>query len=97
MCSTTIEDFLQGNPKIVVAYDDDIPILTAEETVEKARELLDQDGYSLFRKNCEHFATYCKTGKSASEQVKFYVRFGSIILLIGVSALGIAAGRGNSW
>jgi len=94
VCSTAMEDFLQGNPKIVVTYDDAIPILTAEETAEKARDLLDQDGYSLFRKNCEHFATFCKTGKAASHQVKFYVRLGSIILLIGVSALGMAAGKG---
>ena len=90
VCCTTMEDFLKGNPRIVVAYKNTIPTLTPSETAEKARELLDTKGYNLAHNNCEHFATYCKTGESASKQVKFYVRAGSVIAFVGLCGIEIA-------
>ena len=39
------------------------------ETVQIARAHLAQKGYSLVFNNCEHFATYCATGKKKSPQV----------------------------
>jgi hypothetical protein len=39
------------------------------ETVHLARAHLAQKGYSLVFNNCEHFATYCATGKKKSTQV----------------------------
>ncbi|XP_030534677.1 protein LEAD-SENSITIVE 1-like [Rhodamnia argentea] len=47
------------------------------QVVEVAYELLKSNGfgkYDLTSKNCEHFATYCKTGVPASVQTAFYER-----------------------
>jgi len=92
VCRTPLEEFLRNGKKIIVKYSDDIPLLAPAETVAKAEELLEQNGYSLTGKNCEHFATYCKTGRAASEQVKFYVRLGSVVVLAGATAVALMAG-----
>ena len=39
------------------------------ETLQMAHAHLAQKGYSLVFNNCEHFATYCATGKKKSRQV----------------------------
>lgn len=39
------------------------------ETVRRAESRLGESGYSLFGNNCEHFATWCCTGKHQSDQV----------------------------
>jgi hypothetical protein len=94
VCRTPLTDFLRNGEKIVVKYSDDIRLLSPEETAAKAEELLEHGGYSLLGKNCEHFATYCKTGRAASEQVKFYVQLGAIVVLVGMTAVGLTAGAG---
>jgi hypothetical protein len=44
-----------------------------EETLERAINDLGRRGYSLFANNCEHWARWCRTGDSYSEQVfKFH-------------------------
>ncbi|KAH3736749.1 hypothetical protein DPMN_043322 [Dreissena polymorpha] len=52
--------------------------LPPEETVSKALDLVDNpsnwNGYDVVRNNCEHFATFCKTGKAASRQVIEVIR-----------------------
>jgi len=88
----SLEDFLKGGVKIVVQYDSAVDVLSASETTQRAVDLLEQTGYSLFRKNCEHFATYCKTGKPASEQVTFYMRAGAMVMLAGAALAGAAVG-----
>ena len=40
-----------------------------EETVERARSRLGEKGYDIISNNCDHFATWCKTGKNMSMQV----------------------------
>src|SRR5258705_6886660 len=37
--------------------------------IERARSRLGETEYNLAFNNCEHFATWCKTGKQQSEQV----------------------------
>lgn len=49
------------------------------DTVQMARAHLAQKDYSLVFNNCEHFATYCATGKKKSPQV--HKIFGSIATL----------------
>jgi hypothetical protein len=44
--------------------------LPASETIRIAREQLSDRSYSMVWNNCEHFATYCATGKKKSQQVK---------------------------
>ena len=48
------------------SYDRRLP---RAETLQLARAHLAQKGYSLVFNNCEHFATYCATGKKKSTQV----------------------------
>ena len=49
------------------------------ETVKRARLRLGEDGYSLIKNNCEHFAYWCRTGRHHSPQVNNYIRAASIL------------------
>lgn len=40
-----------------------------EDVVQRALERVGETGYNLLKKNCEHFATDCKTGRGYSAQV----------------------------
>ena len=42
----------------------------ADTVISRARSCRGSFDYSLFKNNCEHFARWCKTGKSESYQVK---------------------------
>ena len=44
--------------------------LSPSETIRIAREQLSNKNFSMIWNNCEHFATYCATGKKKSRQVK---------------------------
>lgn len=66
----TETDFLSGQAKEVIEYPSGESVLPPEETVQLAEGLLDTEGYHLFYNNCEHFASYCKTGKKRSRQVQ---------------------------
>lgn len=44
-------------------------IFSPEETVARARSRLGEQKYNLVTNNCEHFASWCKTGVSQSNQV----------------------------
>ena len=39
--------------------------------IQRARSRVGERGYKLFRKNCEHLATFCKTGAENSAQVRW--------------------------
>ena len=43
---------------------------TPDIVVWRAESRLGENAYDVFDNNCEHFATWCKTGIHASEQVK---------------------------
>ncbi len=86
VCRVAMEAFLQGGQKRIVHYAEGVDVLPVEETLHLAEKHLDKTGYSLFRNNCEHFATYCKTGKKSSLQVKKYVRVGVTIAAVGLVA-----------
>ena len=49
--------------------DFDSKLYSPEETVQRARSKLGESEYNLFLNNCEHFAIWCKTGVSKSEQI----------------------------
>jgi len=66
---TTIEGFTSAkNPTVfVITYES---CFSPEDSVELAMsELQSGQGYRLLEANCEHFATYCKTGEKVSFQV----------------------------
>ena len=54
------------NPFSIYNRNSDIP----ETVVKRAYKRLNENSYDLRYNNCEHFATYCKTGVSSSDQVK---------------------------
>lgn len=62
----TLETFAQGQrvqvKRVPVAYLPDI-------VVQRAESRLGEQRYDLLTNNCEHFATWCKTGQVQSEQV----------------------------
>lgn len=58
--------------------------LAPSETVRIARDLLSKGKYSMIWNNCEHFATYCATGKKKSLQVR------KVLSGIGTVAAGVA-------
>lgn len=64
---TTITAFGSGKPCFVKHYgkcdSEDIAI-------QRAQSRLGESKYSLLFNNCEHFATWCKTGSHESEQVR---------------------------
>lgn len=61
-----IATFLNNGKLQRRSYDRRLP---HAETLQLARAHLAQKGYSLVFNNCEHFATYCATGKKKSTQV----------------------------
>ncbi len=79
----------------IVEYEDEV--YSPEEVVKRARRRLGERKYSLRTNNCEHFATWCKTGKARSKQVEratVGVTVGAGGLLIGAAGpiAGVAAG-----
>ena len=86
---STMHDFLQDGDLKVRKYGrrDD-----AETTVNRAESKLGATGYQLVTNNCEHFATWCCTGKSASRQVR---GVGSLTAQGGVAATTAAATGGG--
>ena len=50
-------------------FGDEVPLFSPQETIDRARSKLGEQGYSLLLNNCEHFAFWCKTGMAKSAQV----------------------------
>ncbi|MDG2990842.1 lecithin retinol acyltransferase family protein [Candidatus Synechococcus calcipolaris G9] len=68
-----------------------------ETVVKRAISRLGEYGYDLLDNNCEHFATWCKTGKHKSEQVEHGVAVGAGAPLAGAAvagSLGVVSGVG---
>ena len=82
---TDLPRFLKGGELRRHDYTKKLP---ASETIHSAKEQLSNRGYSMMWNNCEHFATYCATGKKKSRQVRRVisglstVAFGVIILVL---------------
>ena len=64
---TEIESFLNNGKLRRRNYRERIP---HSESLRIAQRHLSERGYSLPFNNCEHFATYCATGKKKSKQVR---------------------------
>ena len=65
--ATDMDNFLRGGKLKRRNYKRRLPPF---ETLRIARKHLAKKGYSLTFNNCEHFATYCATGKKKSVQVR---------------------------
>jgi hypothetical protein len=67
---TEIENFLSGGKLRKRNYKRRLP---NDETLRIAKGHLSKKEYSLAFNNCEHFATYCATGKKKSLQVRMII------------------------
>jgi hypothetical protein len=77
---TSLEEFLNGGSKEIVAYGE---TLEPTDILENARARIGETGYNLIFNNCEHFAFWCMTGKHESDQV---------VKVAGTSSAAIGAG-----
>ncbi|WP_199197433.1 lecithin retinol acyltransferase family protein [Chroococcidiopsis sp. CCALA 051] len=85
---TSLSAFAAGRVVFVREYGKcDLPALV----IERAESKLGAPGYNLFNNNCEHFATWCKTGIYESEQVR---NVGAAAGGVSGSGVAVAAGMG---
>ena len=61
-----LEEFSQGQPLRVISHAAASPVGV---TLRRAMGRLGEQDYNLLFNNCEHFATWCKTGRHRSGQV----------------------------
>lgn len=61
--------------EIYVHHYDHINCYSNAETLERAIKNLGRRGYSLLNNNCEHWARWCRTGESYSEQVTEFCQY----------------------
>ncbi|MCS6851022.1 MAG: lecithin retinol acyltransferase family protein [Gemmataceae bacterium] len=64
-------EFVDGRPTSIRKYDGSDP---PKKVVARALSCVGKRGYNLFTNNCEHFATWCKTGHAESSQVNAFRR-----------------------
>ena len=88
----TIEVFSCGAPVAVVEYADSPR--SVEEVVESALSKIGEAGYRLAANNCEHFATWCKTGRKQSPQVRRVVKAAALAAVAGVAVAAASRQRG---
>lgn len=69
---TSLATFSQGNPIYVKEYSKGFCFIP-EVVVERAEKRLGEDKYNLLFNNCEHFATWCKTGINDSKQIREFI------------------------
>ena len=60
-------DFSQGEPISVIDHSDASPTGV---TLRRAMSRIGEQNYNLLFNNCEHFATWCKTGRHRSSQIE---------------------------
>lgn len=64
---TSYDNFSSGCEVKIIGFKE---CYTPEETVKRAQSRLGEKGYNFLTNNCDHFATWCKTGKHQSLQVE---------------------------
>jgi preprotein translocase subunit SecF len=87
VCCDSIHTFAHNNQIYVKSHKRSY---SSEEVVERAKSKVGETGYNLGFNNCEHFATWCKTGQRQSQQVDGTV--GNIGGTATAAGLGAALG-----
>jgi hypothetical protein len=85
----SLEQFTKNSKYGVVQFAGEhtgINRFSGKETVHRARSRLGERSYNLIFNNCEHFALWCKTGKSKSRQVERAVTIAMVLGTIAVAA-----------
>lgn len=71
ICETTFDEFNQNQETVkIIEHLASSGLYSNVDIVKRAKSRLGEDKYNVFNNNCEHFATWCVTGKSESAQVK---------------------------
>ena len=65
---TPLDKFADGFPVSVIEFPSE-KCFPPDEVIKRACSRLNENGYNLPFNNCDHFATWCKTGKHHSMQV----------------------------
>ncbi|MFM8433726.1 MAG: lecithin retinol acyltransferase family protein, partial [Planctomycetia bacterium] len=92
---TSFEEFADGKPVVVV--NDPPPAHPPEEIAARAHEAVGCDGYCPVAANCEHFATWCATGRRRSRQVEAAVAVAAVAMLwVGGTVARVALGGGRT-
>lgn len=92
---TSFEEFADGRPVAIVT--DPPSVLAAEGIAERALEAVGCDGYCPVVANCEHFATWCATGRRRSRQVEAAVAVAAaVVLWAGGTVARVALGGGRA-
>lgn len=84
------EEFGGGNRIYVRPYD---TCDAKETTIRRALESVGREEYDVFFNNCEHFATWCKTGRRESHQVDTVVRGAQRAVFKGTIKSGVVVAR----
>ncbi|MEA5535729.1 lecithin retinol acyltransferase family protein [Crocosphaera sp. XPORK-15E] len=69
---TSLETFRRGNTIYLRQYPDSFCFI-ADVVVSRAKSRLGEKKYNLLFNNCEHFATWCKTGINYSKQIQEFI------------------------
>ena len=88
---TTLEEFAAGSR---VGVESDPPAaFPPGEIVRRALEHVGREGYSPVVDNCEHFATWCATGRRKSRQIDRLVAVSGQVLSLAVAVVLARSGR----
>jgi hypothetical protein len=63
----TLENFANNCPVKIVDFPEE-ECFCVEETINRAQQRIGERGYNFATNNCDHFATWCKTGQQKSLQ-----------------------------
>lgn len=72
--SSSIDEYIKNSvngfgPLLPAVFRKPVEIYSPEETINRAKQYIGEQGYNLLVKNCEHFAIWCKTGLKYSYQI----------------------------
>ena len=94
----SLEDFLEGGVLCLVTYPR--PAYPPEAIVARAKSRLGENEYNLVFGNCEHYATWCVTGKNESKQVKRSIKgalaSAGVVLLVAGQVVAKLVRRGRA-
>lgn len=85
---TPMDQFAKGGRVRIVKSG---PSFDPEAIVSRAESRLEEARYSTVRNNCEHFATWCRTGQRESKQVRRVVVAATTLAVAAVTVAGTLA------
>jgi hypothetical protein len=91
---TSHEEFAGGRP--VRVRNDPPAAFPPDEIVARALAHVGREGYSLAIDNCEHFATWCATGRRESRQVDIVMQRAAAACSRGVAAVSARVAAGSA-